>query len=180
MPAALLSSLPPTPTQHPPEQGTQWASWDQQPAHTTPAPMDSAHLRPTPDSGARRPAVPCPEHSPRTRSPAQLLPREPAGHQLLSLKSLAPEYKVLGTRSLKAWAAAKAEIRGRGGLQWSNFRPPAALGPEGQQGGWGTQAAGGPSRTPGEKRDSRLLAGTDIKGTEASASRQSGVWSGWS
>lgn len=78
--------------------------------------------------------MPFPEHSPRTRSPARLLPTEPAGSQLLSLKSLAPEYKVLGTRSLEAWAAAKAEIRGRGGLQWSNFRPPATLGPRGQAG----------------------------------------------
>lgn len=125
--------------------------------------------------------MPFPEHSLRTGSPAQLLPTESAGSQLLSLKSLAPEYKVLGTRSLEAWAAAKAEIRGRGGLQWSNFRPPAALGPRrtGREVGARRQQVV-PGRTPGEERDSRLLAATEVKGTETSASRQSGVWSGWS
>lgn len=96
--------------------------------------------------------MPFPEHSPRTRSPAQLLPTEPAGSQSLSLKSLAPEYKVLDTRSLEAWAAAKAEIRGRGGLQWSNFRPPAALGPRrtGREAGAGRQQVV-PGRTPGRR-----------------------------
>lgn len=96
--------------------------------------MDSAPLRPTPDSGTWRQGCALPRALTPHQEPGAASAKGACRQPVAQPEVTGPRIQSSRHQIAEAWAAAKAEIRGRGGRQWSNFRPPAALGPEGQAG----------------------------------------------